>query len=278
MAYVIVTYKNAEIFRRELRGPAIVGRSPECELSIRDVLLSRRHCQIEPAGAAWVLSDMGSKNGTRVGSDTISHRILRDGDEIHLGRSTVQFKIGPFVPAPSAPGTGRLRRPADPNEALANTLSDFVLEPLPEAEIAAHLPRPQPVPREPMSYVREDVRAMVSELVSSSWDSIYEHASGSTRFADPEPVVRIRRVRPAEPSLEIMLRPPPDCGLDSEPLDEANEDMETQNDWVDLGDLGPLPSAVLAPPKVRPNRFKFLLARVAMLFEWLALAMLVWPR
>ena len=41
-----------------------------------------------------------------------------------------------------------------------------------------NLPLPRPVPPEPASYAQEDVYSMLTEIASSSWDSIYATASG----------------------------------------------------------------------------------------------------
>ena len=45
----------------------MVGRSPECDVAVRDLLLSRTHCRIEPAGHGWKVVDLNSRNGTGLG-------------------------------------------------------------------------------------------------------------------------------------------------------------------------------------------------------------------
>ena len=101
MAFIIVAdSKSQEIDRRELAGPVIIGRSPECDLPIRDILLSRRHCVLEKIGDAWVIADLASKNGTRVNGEPIERHILPDTDVIRIGRTRIAFCEGPFIPAP----------------------------------------------------------------------------------------------------------------------------------------------------------------------------------
>src|SRR4051812_16240880 len=59
-AYLTVVVDNREVQRRPLTGPITVGRSLECDLFLEDPLLSRRHCQLEPAleGDGWVLIEL----------------------------------------------------------------------------------------------------------------------------------------------------------------------------------------------------------------------------
>ena len=64
MAYLVFRFKETELGRWALRDPVVVGRSPECSISIRDIMLSRRHCRIERRGRDWIVTDLASKNGT----------------------------------------------------------------------------------------------------------------------------------------------------------------------------------------------------------------------
>ena len=42
MAYLIFsTFKGRELARKTLRVPLVVGRSPECDICVHDILLSR---------------------------------------------------------------------------------------------------------------------------------------------------------------------------------------------------------------------------------------------
>lgn len=72
--------------------PIAVGRSPECEITIMDSNVSRRHAEIQPRGDVFVLVDLGSTNGTRVNGVRVSERELRDGDEIAFGTTRMLFQ------------------------------------------------------------------------------------------------------------------------------------------------------------------------------------------
>ena len=44
----------------------IIGRGAECDVVVKDPKLSRRHCRLTRNETAFVLEDLGSKNGTMV--------------------------------------------------------------------------------------------------------------------------------------------------------------------------------------------------------------------
>ena len=82
--------------RRLMVGPrgATLGRSRECEIVIEDANVSRQHAELRPRGTAWVISDLGSTNGTRVNGRTISGpEVVRPGDEIEVGSSLITFEL-----------------------------------------------------------------------------------------------------------------------------------------------------------------------------------------
>ena len=135
MPYIIITAHGEELERKELTGPITIGRSPECDVAVRDVLMSRRHCRVEPATGRdkgrWRLVDLKSSNGCHVNHRKVETYTLVEGDSVRVGRSRLTFRSGPFKPAPQgadAPKkkSSRLVRPADPHEALSGTVADFV--------------------------------------------------------------------------------------------------------------------------------------------------------
>lgn len=79
--------------RKTLAGDTVViGRLDECDITIDDPKVSRRHAEVRPAGDAFRLVDLGSTNGTLVnGQRTVEHE-LGDGDRIQVGDSVVRFE------------------------------------------------------------------------------------------------------------------------------------------------------------------------------------------
>jgi signal transduction histidine kinase len=82
-------------------GTTVIGRAAECEISILDNGLSRRHSAIETTGGESVLVDLKSKNGSFVNGVRVSREALRPGDLIRLGE--VLFEFGERGPADEAP-------------------------------------------------------------------------------------------------------------------------------------------------------------------------------
>ena len=69
-----------------------VGRSKQAGFSIEDEGISRMHCGVSFSEGAYVLSDLGSTNGTRVNSSAIAEHPLRDGDVITVGGTRLRYE------------------------------------------------------------------------------------------------------------------------------------------------------------------------------------------
>jgi pSer/pThr/pTyr-binding forkhead associated (FHA) protein len=72
-------------------SPTVVGRLPECELTLDDPSVSRRHARILRQGERWTIEDLGSTNGVRVNGATVGHAELRPGDRLELGAVKLEF-------------------------------------------------------------------------------------------------------------------------------------------------------------------------------------------
>jgi hypothetical protein len=72
-----------------------IGREPDCDLLIGDLTVSRRHARLERAAEGWLLTDLGSTNGTRLNGWRIREPVrLRAGDRVAFG-SAVFVMCGP---------------------------------------------------------------------------------------------------------------------------------------------------------------------------------------
>lgn len=90
-------------------GETILGRSPECHVTIDDPLVSREHAKILVNGESVVFRDLGSRNGSKVNGQQIQGEIpLNDGDRIRIGNQEVVFSRVVAARRPGRP-TGSLR-------------------------------------------------------------------------------------------------------------------------------------------------------------------------
>ncbi len=82
--------------RRLIVGPAGVtlGRSSRCDVVLDDANVSRQHAELRPRGGSWVLTDLGSTNGSSVNGRRIdAPTVVKPGDEIELGTSVMTFEL-----------------------------------------------------------------------------------------------------------------------------------------------------------------------------------------
>ena len=69
----------------------VIGRSPEAEIFLDDVTVSRDHAVLVRRSGAWFLDDSGSLNGTYVNRKRIESHLLADGDELQVGKWKLTF-------------------------------------------------------------------------------------------------------------------------------------------------------------------------------------------
>ncbi len=75
------------------RSEAIIGRDPSSDIWIDSTDISRQHARITIRPEAIVIEDLGSKNGTWVGSQRIGAPTeLRDGDVIRVADVALTFR------------------------------------------------------------------------------------------------------------------------------------------------------------------------------------------
>lgn len=68
-----------------LRNRIVVGRNPECDISIPSRQVSRQHARITLTGEGTMLEDLGSKNGTHHNGHPVKEPILlKDGDIVQI--------------------------------------------------------------------------------------------------------------------------------------------------------------------------------------------------
>jgi serine phosphatase RsbU (regulator of sigma subunit)/pSer/pThr/pTyr-binding forkhead associated (FHA) protein len=74
-------------------GPLITGRSEEADVQLDSPHVSRRHAQLSPQNAElFLLTDLSSRNGTRVNGVAITEQIISHHDRIQIGDFELQLR------------------------------------------------------------------------------------------------------------------------------------------------------------------------------------------
>ena len=68
-----------------------IGRSPDAEIFLDDVTVSRDHAVLVRRSGVWYLDDSGSLNGTYVNRRRIESHKLEDGDELQVGKYKLTY-------------------------------------------------------------------------------------------------------------------------------------------------------------------------------------------
>jgi hypothetical protein len=68
-----------------------IGRSPDCDIFLDDVTVSRNHAVLVEEGGTYVVEDQGSLNGTFVNRRRIDRAPLQEGDELQVGKYRMTF-------------------------------------------------------------------------------------------------------------------------------------------------------------------------------------------
>lgn len=77
-----------------LGGMTLVGRLPECDITLDDAAVSRRHARITHDGVDYQVEDLGSTNGVRVNGQPVTRTALRGGDQLDFGGVRFTFSLG----------------------------------------------------------------------------------------------------------------------------------------------------------------------------------------
>jgi FHA domain/zinc-ribbon domain len=71
-----------------------IGRSPDCDIFLDDVTVSRKHAELLLEDGRFTIKDLGSLNGTYVNRRRIDASPLSDGDELQIGKYRLTFLAG----------------------------------------------------------------------------------------------------------------------------------------------------------------------------------------
>ena len=77
--------------KRQVRERTLIGRSPECDVFLDDVTVSRRHAELLQSSERFTIRDLGSLNGTFVNRHRVESIDLHDDDEVQVGKYRLTF-------------------------------------------------------------------------------------------------------------------------------------------------------------------------------------------
>ena len=69
-----------------LKDKLVVGRRPGCDIVLRFPNVSSHHCELELIDGHWLVSDLESRNGTKINGERVARKWAYPGDEIAFAK------------------------------------------------------------------------------------------------------------------------------------------------------------------------------------------------
>jgi pSer/pThr/pTyr-binding forkhead associated (FHA) protein len=160
-----VLLPTGDVFDREItRIETQMGKGPRNDMVITDPAVSATHAMIRVEDGAYVISDLGSRNGTYVNGERIAEpRRLQHGDVIGIGLSKLTFRLSGYSETGAIQSTDILSVPP-PVRAAPPPLTQ---ESLAKAVIAEGLASRSDVDRLRGAGDRRLYRALIEERLTS---------------------------------------------------------------------------------------------------------------
>ena len=92
--HVIVTAGSNVGARAELaQAPVLIGRGSDAAIRLDDDYVSTRHARIATSGDQWFVEDLGSTNGTYVGTVRITApTTINLGSQVRIGKTVLELR------------------------------------------------------------------------------------------------------------------------------------------------------------------------------------------
>ncbi len=92
--HVLVTAGSNVGSRAELaQAPVLIGRGTDAAIRLDDDYVSTRHARIAASGDQWFVEDLGSTNGTFVGTARITQpTTITIGTEVRIGKTILELR------------------------------------------------------------------------------------------------------------------------------------------------------------------------------------------
>ncbi|MFH0799492.1 MAG: FHA domain-containing protein [Pseudomonadota bacterium] len=182
--------EGKKIFFTDEMGELTIGRDPDCDFSINEYVISRKHAKVMKRWGGIAIRDLESKNGTFVNNRRIVEEFLHDGDRIALGTIVIMFRNPQEINLTALEEVSPRYRPAPVKPQEIPGLEEEVP---PEAAPAQEEER------------AEEGTPPAGEGKSSTleeWDELEKSLSGRTAY--PTPQARIEAIKKLTP-IEIGM-------------------------------------------------------------------------
>ncbi|HET8768585.1 MAG TPA: FHA domain-containing protein, partial [Pedococcus sp.] len=71
----------------------VIGRNPECALVLDDDFASGRHARVFHRDGAWFVEDLGSTNGTWLGTQRLTEPVrVEAGTSLRIGKTVLELR------------------------------------------------------------------------------------------------------------------------------------------------------------------------------------------
>jgi pSer/pThr/pTyr-binding forkhead associated (FHA) protein len=91
---LVLRFKDREMGRWEMDRPRLrVGRTPDNDIVIDNLAVSRLHALIEEEKGEYFIKDCDSLNGIEVNGERVKRSRLADGDEVSIAKHTILFRV-----------------------------------------------------------------------------------------------------------------------------------------------------------------------------------------
>lgn len=201
-----------------VRDGLVLGRVSACDVVVDDTKASRRHARLIVEAGVVEIEDMNSSNGTLLNGKPVDRRLIRDGDEVRIGKTVIIYREG------ALPGAKSTSRSSGGGDSIFDDEDDLFGDSPSSASTTTDEPRQSPpAPKAP------------------------EPKPVSSKPAPPKP----------EAPKPIPPKPAPPKPIPPKPAPSASNDLLGNDDLFgdDLGDdsaAPPPPAKPAPPPRAKP--------------------------
>lgn len=89
----VVQGVNTGIVADLANAPVLIGRGNDAAIRLDDDYVSTRHARVVSSGGQWYVEDLGSTNGTYIGSQRLTQPVpVGLGSQIRIGKTIVELR------------------------------------------------------------------------------------------------------------------------------------------------------------------------------------------